>query len=218
MNGVSWRWLDLPFFRQGPFDMVCQALLLLAGLVAALAIVADFLRSPSRKAVLASRKSLVATGTMSLFFGFFAVLCLGGWGALPMPGQQLEQIVSVAGLVLIYLGLAINLAGRRSLGRMWGNQIVIWRDHHLVDRGVYRHIRHPLYASTILMLLGLALVYHNLAVVLLDLGAFGPFMVWRVRQEEAILLAHLPDYAAYRQRTGMFLPARRRRKPPTEAR
>jgi len=35
---------------------------------------------------------------------------------------------------------------------------------------------------------------------------FLPAMIYRARQEEAILSATFPNYAQYRRRTGMFLP------------
>lgn len=76
---------------------------------------------------------------------------------------------------------------------------------YLVERGPYVWIRHPMYAS--LILIGLALVVAHptplrwtiLALLIIDL-------VVKLRFEEGLLSAHYETYAAYMQRSKRLIP------------
>ena len=75
----------------------------------------------------------------------------------------------------------------------------------LVERGPYAVIRHPMYAT--LILIALALVTDSftwsrllmLVVLVVDL-------LVKLRYEEGLLSAHYPQYAAYMARTNRLLP------------
>lgn len=78
---------------------------------------------------------------------------------------------------------------------------------HIVTYGPYGWVRHPFYASFLLLLLGAALIARDaITVAALPLGFLS--LDWTARGEEKKLLAsHLGDeYGAYRERTGRFVP------------
>jgi protein-S-isoprenylcysteine O-methyltransferase Ste14 len=75
-----------------------------------------------------------------------------------------------------------------------------------MDTGMFRLVRHPLYASLIWMFLGASLAYLNWVALSITLLIFLPAMAWRASQEEQLLAQSFPAYAAYRRRTGMFFP------------
>lgn len=80
------------------------------------------------------------------------------------------------------------------------------RTRNLVTEGLYGHIRHPLYASVILLAWGLYLKAPSLIATLLAATATG-FMVWTARAEERECLDYFRDaYRDYMARTRMFLP------------
>lgn len=154
--------------------------------------------------VRSERPSLVRTGSMLAFFGIIYLLIRFRVGVYEI--SVIGFPLGIAGLALVVLGAAVNIIGRFDLGRNWGNQVIIYQDHTLVNQGVYRWVRHPLYAGLIWMFVGASLVFQNWAALLATLVIFVPAMVHRGRLEEIALLAQFPDYAEYRQRTGMFLP------------
>jgi protein-S-isoprenylcysteine O-methyltransferase Ste14 len=75
----------------------------------------------------------------------------------------------------------------------------------LVTSGPYRWIRHPMYSSLLLFMLGIALYRHGwpnyLGMVLLALAIFG-----KMRSEEAHLHLKFEDYSAYVKRTHRLVP------------
>jgi protein-S-isoprenylcysteine O-methyltransferase Ste14 len=73
------------------------------------------------------------------------------------------------------------------------------RGHTVVTTGPYAVVRHPLYAWTIVFMLGAPLLLGSLW-GLLGLVVFLPLMAARALGEEAMLMRELPGYADYAQR------------------
>jgi len=75
----------------------------------------------------------------------------------------------------------------------------------LITSGPYYYVRHPMYSSLIVMMIGIALYnYHWL-------NAFGVAMVAvavikKANKEEKLLLMRFPEYANYQQESQRFLP------------
>jgi protein-S-isoprenylcysteine O-methyltransferase Ste14 len=113
-----------------------------------------------------------------------------------------------------WLGSATMIAGsllRRHCFRMLGSSFtgaVVVREHQtIVERGVYRWVRHPSYTAAILVYAGMALALGNWISVAVVLIAIPPTYVYRVSVEERALVATLGEpYRAYMQRTKRFIP------------
>ncbi|MCL2815335.1 MAG: isoprenylcysteine carboxylmethyltransferase family protein [Oscillospiraceae bacterium] len=167
------------------------------------AVAVDFIKyGGGENAVKKSRRSIVATGSMAAFYAvYFAALRFGA-GAL-----HLENIwAAILGTAMIAAGAAVNISGRIQLGGNWANHIKIYKGHHLVDCGVYRIARHPLYSSLMLMLFGGSVAYTNWMGAVLTAFVFIPFMYYRARQEETLLREEFAGYEGYMESTGMFFP------------
>jgi len=184
-------------------EAVATAIIVLCALAIVISIIINFVEC-NRQQTKTVKRSIVATGTMSLFFAVFYLLLRFRVGAVDLGSFPLRVALAVAGLVLIVVGCGVNIAGRLNLGRNWANQVTIYEDQRLVTSGVYRLVRHPLYASLIWMFFGASLAYENLAALLANALIFVPFMAYRARQEEKLLLKEFREYAEYRQRVGMF--------------
>jgi len=186
------------------FDGCARWIVTLCTVAVLTAVFVNFQLKQKSRAVRAERKSVVETGSMLAFFAGFYLLVRFRIGVQAIPGAYYP--LAVAGLLLVVVGAAVNIMGRLALGRNWGNQVIIYEDHTLVTGGVYRLVRHPLYASLIWMFLGAALVFQNWAALLATVLLFIPGMFHRATQEEKALGAQFPDYESYRNRTGMLFP------------
>lgn len=81
------------------------------------------------------------------------------------------------------------------------------QDHRLVTDGVYRHIRHPMYAAILLFSLAQGLLLANWLAGWSALTTFALLCVIRVPREERMLERRFGEaWVAYRARTGRLLP------------
>ncbi len=122
------------------------------------------------------------------FGGTFAGVLFRPVGAHPHWGV-------VAGLGLQLAGLAICITSLLALGRSFG---FVAADRGVVTRGPYALVRHPVYASYLLIQAGYLLQSISLRNVLVMALASG-CNVGRALMEER-LLTRSPAYAAYRRR------------------
>lgn len=112
----------------------------------------------------------------------------------------------VLGLALYTIGLATAIAGRVQLGWNWSDieHARVKRDHALVSHGIYRYVRHPIYAGDLLLLIGLELALNSWLV--LGALALAAYIRRRAIREEGQLRQVLPGYDQYCRRTARFLP------------
>lgn len=73
------------------------------------------------------------------------------------------------------------------------------RGHVVVGSGVYRWVRHPMYAGIVAAMIGMGLWLGTYAGSLAAVIPAG-ILVWRITVEEAVLSRTLPEYASYRSR------------------
>jgi len=75
----------------------------------------------------------------------------------------------------------------------------------LVTSGIYRWIRHPMYLSVTVMMLGVALMDPRAAEWLLWLFLLNVLLL-KAQREESLWLSHDPCYLEYRKKTKYFIP------------
>jgi protein-S-isoprenylcysteine O-methyltransferase Ste14 len=86
-------------------------------------------------------------------------------------------------------------------------KVTIQESHELIERGVYRWIRHPAYTGLLLSFIGLGFAlgsWLSLAIIAItSIIGFG----YRVRVEEQVLIGHFGDrYRDYASRTKRLIP------------
>ncbi len=194
------------FLSQGLFIVIIQSILSICVFSVFLAIFIDFALYSRKEQVHKEKKSIVETGTMTLFFLMFCGIIKSQVGFISLPDKFTNGGLIIMGTLLIVLGAIMNIKGRLNLGKNWANQIKIYAEHTLVQAGMYKVVRHPLYASIIYMLYGACLVYRNLYAFVAVSIVFIPFMYYRAKQEENLLEQRFLAYSQYRQMTGMFFP------------
>jgi protein-S-isoprenylcysteine O-methyltransferase Ste14 len=138
--------------------------------------------------------AVVATGFVGL--PAIAGLDVFRWHLLPRPGTLLSGL----GLALFTLGWMVKgLALRANAFATTVVRVQRERQHAVADTGVYGIVRHPFYAGTPLVLVGLGLWLESYAAVLLAIVPIA-FMVMRLELEERFLRRELPGYGAYAAR------------------
>ncbi|HST00321.1 MAG TPA: isoprenylcysteine carboxylmethyltransferase family protein, partial [Usitatibacter sp.] len=126
----------------------------------------------------------------------FALICF--WH----PGDSLfdSAAIAMAGLVLCAVGLALIAAGIVTLGRNIQVAPHVKEGARLVQRGIFRYLRHPIYTGMAACVVGLWLKAPYISV-----GAAGAALIFflgvKRRVEEQFLLEAYPEYAQYRRHT-----------------
>lgn len=110
--------------------------------------------------------------------------------------------VYLAGLAFCVIGVTLNIAALWQLKRSFSIMVEVRK---LVNTGVYRFIRHPLYTGELTHLVGVCLLFNNkysysflIIVVIMQLS--------RAKLEERKLALHLPEYRQYMAETGFIFP------------
>lgn len=136
---------------------------------------------------------LVQALASAAFLALFVVAGLDrrfGWSSLPAP-------VSAGALGVVALGFAVVFLVFRENGHASAT-IEVAAGQRLVTTGPYRHVRHPMYAGALLLLLATPPALGSLA-ALPCVAILAAAIVVRIRDEERLLAAELPGYAAYRR-------------------
>lgn len=124
-------------------------------------------------------------------------------GLLKLDGGEILRYV---GLSLCVLGIAIRLLAMATLGRQFSAYVTLQEGHRLVNSGIYRVIRHPLYLSLLLAGPGFALVFKSMLALPITIAAL-LFIGMRMRQEESLLeLEFGESFREYRRNSWHLIP------------
>jgi len=108
--------------------------------------------------------------------------------------------------ILFLLGMAVGLwALTHNRRDNFNITPELKEDCTLITTGIYRRIRHPMYASVTLMMLGLVLMDPRPVLWLLWLFLLNVLHL-KAQREEALWLRYDPSYRAYWERTDYFIP------------
>lgn len=127
------------------------------------------------------------------FIGLLVVPALDhrfGWSMVPLPVVTGGNALVTIGFYLIFLVYRENTFTSAT--------IEVAEDQKVISTGPYAVVRHPLYASALLYLVGTPLALGSywglLALLFMTL-----FLIWRLFDEEKFLAKNLPGYTQYQK-------------------
>jgi protein-S-isoprenylcysteine O-methyltransferase Ste14 len=111
------------------------------------------------------------------------------------------------GVMVLVVSTWLFWRSHADLGKNWFVSVQFREGHTLVTRGVFRHMRHPMYASQWLWGIAQTLLLQNWIAGLIGLVGFIPMYLLRVPSEERMMLEHFGEaYRSYMKRTGRVFP------------
>lgn len=149
-------------------------------------------------------KNYILRYFMAIFIMLFFFQLLG----LTILTFQRNIYVEILGLMTVAVGISISVAARISLDVNWTHAVdyQIKKNHELITHGIYKFIRHPIYAGLIFAYTGFEIILQSYSFVLI-------FIILTIiaylqgKREEKILLKHFGEkYKNYMKKTKMFFP------------
>jgi protein-S-isoprenylcysteine O-methyltransferase Ste14 len=151
-----------------------------------------------------------------LFIAFLGTIVLPltylATGILSFADSSFSPVNAWFGLCLWIASTGVFWKSHKDLGLEWSPVLAMREDHQLITRGVYRRLRHPMYASIWGFVIAQAFLLPNWVAGFSGIVAFAILFFSRIKAEEQMLQRHFgPAYDAYRESTGGVVPKWRRR-------
>jgi protein-S-isoprenylcysteine O-methyltransferase Ste14 len=180
-----------------------------AGIIIEIAIRAPFQKTWKAAAKTDQRISGIERSLLSVLLVVMFVIPLiysvTNW--LDFANYSLPAWMGWLGVFLLVSALIVFALAHHYLKSNWSPTLEIRQDHTLVTDGIYRYIRHPMYASQWLWVIAQILLLQNWLAGPTNLIFFIPFYILRVQAEEKMMLDTFGNqYREYMQNVGGVIP------------
>lgn len=115
-------------------------------------------------------------------------------------------MVIILGTLFIIIGAIVRVFGFIEL-----KDKCYWRiipKNYFIESGIYKYIRHPMYSGSIIIFLGLCIIFgNNLFISFFMMTLLTSFLLDRIDREEQLMVINNGDkYIQYMNKTKMFIP------------
>jgi len=140
------------------------------------------------------KQKLIMLCTSICFIALLVVPALDyrfGWSEMPLSFVIVGDALVAAGFYFIFLVYKEN--------PFTSATIEVAEEQRVISTGPYALVRHPMYASALLYLVGTPLALGSFW-GLLPFAAMTPFLIWRLYDEESMLEKNLAGYTEYQKK------------------
>lgn len=128
------------------------------------------------------------------------------WPALSTVLWRSSRPVNWALCGVVVAGLGFAWWARLHIGRLWSGSVGRKADHHVVDTGPYRFVRHPIYSGLLLSIYATG-IPRGTAAAVLGMATITAGVYVKARLEERFLRQELGSaYDEYARRVAMLVP------------
>jgi protein-S-isoprenylcysteine O-methyltransferase Ste14 len=147
--------------------------------------------------------SLISATGIAMILPFFYLFT--SW--LDFADYHLPAFLGWLGTAVFVMALVLLWRSHADLGRNWSAILQIKQQHSLITEGVYRYIRHPMYAAHLLWAIAQGLLLENWLAGWAFLVVSVPLYLMRIPKEEQLMLEQFDQqYRQYITRTGGIIP------------
>jgi len=126
---------------------------------------------------------------------------------LGFADYRLPAFIPWCGAVVMVIALWLFWRAHVDLGLNWSITLEMRKDHELIVHGLYRRIRHPMYAAIFLFAVAQALLLQNWLAGWAGFVTFAILYLVRTPREEKMMCEFFGEsYRDYMQRTGRLWP------------
>lgn len=164
-----------------------------------------------------TKSNQIAVGRMDFIEKTLLILLIPGALLFPLvylftpclafADYRLPPGADLGGLLLMGAALYLFWRSHSDLGENWSQTLEVRKGHELVTHGVYRSLRHPMYASLWLWFIAQSLILQNWLAGVYPLFAFALMYFIRTPREEKMMREFFGEqYEDYMRRTGRIFP------------
>ena len=134
------------------------------------------------------------------------VILFVSFGNLSYPLFSIRSPMNVAGALMFIVSLIIRLSAHVTINTNYSWTLEIRERHTLVEDGLYRYVRHPIYFGTFIGVMAIPIYMSSLPGFLLCFLAI-PVLNYRIGIEERMLIEEFgEEYERYKERTWKLFP------------
>jgi protein-S-isoprenylcysteine O-methyltransferase Ste14 len=120
---------------------------------------------------------------------------------------SLPKWMGIPAALLYIFGVWLFFRSHADLGKYWSPGLEIKEDHQLITNGVFKWVRHPMYAAFVVIAVAQIFMLQNWIIGPAFLLSAIPFYLQRVKREEKMLIKKFgSEYQEYMNRTGEIFP------------
>ena len=117
-----------------------------------------------------------------------------------------SNLVGIIGLLICVSGAIIACWSRYLLGANWSLSVQEKESHELIQQGMYKIVRHPIYTGLLLLFTGNAIIVGDYRGIIAVGIVFISFW-WKLKKEEKVLTAIFKhQYTDYQKKTKALIP------------
>lgn len=124
---------------------------------------------------------------------------------LPFLKLRFPMGIRIAALIIGLLGALVVLLAVIQLNKHLSPFPTPRAGSKLIQNGLYKYVRHPIYAGLLMAFSGYAIYSLSGFRFLLSLALYVLFVI-KLRYEESLLLERFSEYAEYRKKTAALFP------------
>jgi protein-S-isoprenylcysteine O-methyltransferase Ste14 len=159
-----------------------------------------------------TKGSNAKSGDKGSIWMLFVSISIGYWLSFIASATGIGRIyhwntLFAAGAILIIIGLIIRVTSILILKKQFTYTVTKIENHELIEKGLYKYIRHPGYLGQLIIFTGISASLSNwLSIILMFVPVFLGYS-YRIIVEERFMLAQMGEkYTDYQKRTKKLLP------------
>ena len=118
-----------------------------------------------------------------------------------------SPFLQYSGAILMASGIFLLHSVHQNLGANFSARLELQEKHILIQTGPYKFVRHPMYTTGFLYLIGAGLLSTNGVVLIIPTLSFALLVTLRINDEERMLSERFPEqWSQYSKKTGRFFP------------